>query len=451
MELREVSLTDMLDARETRAARQRELLEEFQSTLVSFTMNIPGPVKNSELILKGYLEGMKLLRMQLEYADIPVLHFEERREFTGNEAFFVVDAPAPTVKRLTCEIEEADSLGRLFDLDVLGPDEAKLDRKDVGLGPRTCLVCGGVAAVCASRRAHTVEELQDRTTQILKEHFQRQFADTLSGLAVRSLLYELAVTPKPGLVDRRNSGSHRDMDFYTFLRSAPTLGPWFRKMVLCGIHLAKSEAGTAFQALNHIGKRAEQAMLKATGGINTHKGAIFSLGLLCGAAGRLYGQGRPLDLVRLLSECSALAGNSQRGTVQRTAGDKFFQRHNIGGIRGEAVAGFPLVRELGLPLLKSLLGEGYSPDDAGGIVLLHLMAQAEDTCLISRASYEQWKLIREQLQQVLSGEPRPNMKLRMALDEEFIRHNWSAGGCADLLAICWLLLFLNEYARAKDF
>jgi len=98
MELREVRLREMLDAREVRAFRQRALLEKYHRTLVSFTMNIAGPVKNSALILQGYLEGLELLRMQL--APFPILHFEETRRATGNEALFVVDGPAGGVKRI---------------------------------------------------------------------------------------------------------------------------------------------------------------------------------------------------------------------------------------------------------------------------------------------------------------------------------------------------------------
>lgn len=450
MEIREVSLTDMLEAREVRGLRQRELLAKYQKTLISFTMNIAGPVKNSDLILQGYLEGLNLLRMQLGCEDFSILYEEEKRVFTGNEALLVVNAPASTVKRLTCQVEEMDGLGRLFDMDVLGSDGRKLDRSEVGLSPRKCLICGGPAAVCASRRSHTVQELQIRTQEVLREYFQRKFADAVAGLATQSLLYEVSATPKPGLVDRCNSGAHPDMDFYTFLRSAAVLTPWLRDMTLQGIHQANETPAVAFQALNYLGKQAEQAMFQAAGGVNTHKGAIFSVGLMCGAAGRLYGQGMPLDIVRLLSECAALAGNSQRGAAEKTAGDRFFQVHGIKGIRGEAAAGFPLVRDLGFPLLKSLLVEGYSPDDAGGIVLLYLMAQAEDTCLISRAGYEQWELIREQLKQVLSRDSKPSMELRRALDEEFIRHNWSAGGCADLLAICWMALFMEEQNTVKE-
>lgn len=450
MKTREVSLADILDARERRAARQRELLAEYQSSLISFTMNIPGAVKNSDLILKGYLEGLRLLRMQLEYAGVPVLHREERRDFTGNEAFLVVDAPAPEVKRLTCAIEEADPLGRLFDLDVLGPDGAKLDRSEVGLGPRSCLICGGPAAVCASRRVHTARELQSRAREILCGHFQQKFADRMAELATRSLLYEVSVTPKPGLVDRANSGSHPDMDFYTFLRSASSLTPWFRDMALRGARAANEPPSAAFQALNYLGRQAERAMLRASGGANAHKGAVFSIGLLCGAAGRLYARGAPLRADDLLRECAALAKNSERGASPKTAGDRFFQTHGVGGVRGEAASGFPLVRELGLPLLRALLDEGCCPDEAGGIVLLHLMAGAEDTCLISRAGHERWSALRERLRRELAANPRPGARERELLDREFIQNNWSAGGSADLLAICWLLLFTEEETEAAN-
>lgn len=445
MELREASLRDILDAREARAARQRELLETFQSTLISFTMNIAGPVKNSKIIREGYLEGLERLRMQMDGERVSILHFEETQAFTGNEALFVVDGPARKVKRLTCQIEEADELGRLFDMDVMAPDGSKLDRSEIGLPLRKCLICGGPAAGCASRRTHTVKELQERTQEMLRRHFCHKFADHISGLAVQSLLYEVSVTPKPGLVDRANSGSHTDMDFYTFLCSASTLAPWFRDMTLRGIRSAGESPAAAFLALNYAGKLAERAMFQATGGVNAHKGAIFSVGLLCGAAGRLYGQGAALDADRLLRECAVLAENSRRSTSPQTAGERFHQAHGVGGVRSEAASGFPLVQKMGLPLLKTLLEQGYSPDDAGGIVLLHLMAGAEDTCLISRAGYAQWKLLREQLRQELSRNPWPDRIARAALDEEFIKHNWSAGGCADLLAICWMILFVERY------
>lgn len=445
MNMQEVSLNDMLEAREARANRQRELLTAFHSTLVSFSMNIAGPVKNSDWILKGYIKGLELLSMQLEDEGFPILHIEERRAFTGNEALLAVDAPAQDVKRLTCRIEEADGLGRLFDMDVLTPEGRKLDRSEIGLSPRKCLVCGGPAVECASRRRHTLQELQSHTERILREYFQDAFADAVSAMAVQSLLYEVSVTPKPGLVDRNNCGSHRDMDFFTFSRSTAALSPWFRKLTLQGIRSSADSPEAAFQALNYVGRQAERAMFRATGGVNTHKGAIFSLGLLCGAAGIVFGADRPVTVEQVLRQCAVLAGCSSRRELIQTAGDRAFRTHGVAGIRGEAAAGFPTVRSIGMPMLRSLLAEGRGPDEAGGITLLYLIAAAEDTCLISRAGYTQWKQLQTRLKETLREDPRPDLAFRKALDEEFIQNNWSAGGCADLLAICWMLLMLETY------
>lgn len=451
MKLQEVRLGDMLDAREARAVRQKELLSEFQTTLVSFSMNIAGPVKNSDLILRGYLKGLDLLSVQLENEGFQILHLEERRAFTGNEALLAVDAPAREVKRLTCQIEEMDGLGRLFDMDVLTPEGRKLDRSEIGLPPRTCLVCDGPAAECASRRTHTLQEIQSRTREILCGYFRDAFADSTAAMAVQSLLYEVSVTPKPGLVDRNNCGSHRDMDFFTFSRSAAALAPWFRKLTLQGIHSCADASETAFQALNYVGRQAERAMFLATDGVNTHKGAIFSLGLLCGAAGMVFGSGEPVSAERVLRQCAALARNSSRGEQSQTAGSRAFRAHGVAGIRGEAAAGFPTAQRVGLPMLRALLAEGRGPDEAGGIALLYLIAEAEDTCLISRAGYDQWKRLQKRLGQALSSEPRPDLEFRKALDEEFIQNNWSAGGCADLLAVCWMLLMMEAYtAEGKD-
>lgn len=195
----EVSLLEMLDARERRAARQRELLGQFGQTLVCFTMNIAGPVKNSPLIARGYCLGRRLLRQQLAAAGMPVVHFEEIREKTGNEAIFLVAAQALAVKAVTTAIEDASPVGRLFDMDVLESTGRKIDRQELGKPGRRCLICGGMAGACARSRAHSVAQLQEKTTRILEEALLEADSRCAARLAVQALLYEVAVTPKPGL------------------------------------------------------------------------------------------------------------------------------------------------------------------------------------------------------------------------------------------------------------
>jgi Triphosphoribosyl-dephospho-CoA synthetase len=366
-------------------------------------------------------------------------------EKTGFEAFIAVDGEAMAVKKLMCQIEQADALGRLFDIDVLQPDGSKIERTLFHHEPRQCLICGEPAVICGSQRAHTVAELQKKTNEILNDFFHKQYANRIAANAVQSLLYEVSVTPKPGLVDRADNGSHKDMDFYSFLRSVSCLEAYFRDMVLCGIQHAQAPAAQTTELLQFIGKRAELSMLEKTGGVNTHKGAIFSMGILCGALGRLYNEEltseKIISVCRNLSEPIMTAFIGKPITNAQTSGEKFFQAYGITGIRGEVAQGFPSVFQIGLPQLCQLLKEGYSEDDAGGIVLLHLMANVDDTNMIARSDYERQQRSRRELQELLSVSPRPDKNTRNLLNQRFVEENLSPGGCADMLAICWMLLF----------
>ena len=152
----EATLQEILDARENRVVRQRALLAEYQKPLISFTMNIPGPVKLDRDVVIGFFVGCRLIRDSLAGH---LLFAEEHRRNTGCEAFYVADLPVRELKQLALDIEDADSVGRLFDIDVLDTDGKKLSREDMGIPRRKCLLCNEDAAVCASVRAHSLEEL----------------------------------------------------------------------------------------------------------------------------------------------------------------------------------------------------------------------------------------------------------------------------------------------------
>ena len=151
----EASLQDILNARENRVNRKKQLLQQYEKTLVCFTMNIAGPVKYTPLIAEGFRMGCEALAAQLGNA---ILFSEKLPRHTGCEAFFVVAMEAQQVKAITTAIEEATPLGRPFDMDVLTPDGRKLDRGT----ERRCLLCEQSARVCGRSRAHTVEQLQQK-------------------------------------------------------------------------------------------------------------------------------------------------------------------------------------------------------------------------------------------------------------------------------------------------
>lgn len=314
-----VSLVQMLDARERRVQHQQELLAQYHKPLICFTMNICGPIKDSPLIRRGFARGRQLLRQQFLRAKLTPLYQDAVREVTGCEAFYVLDADPLTIKKFTTDIEDATPLGRLFDMDVIRPDGLKVDREELKLEGRCCLICGGPAKVCSSRRVHTVAELQEKTTEILTEARDAQDIADAARLAVRALLYEVTTTPKPGLVDRRNSGSHKDMDVFTFMDSAAALYPYFEACARTGRETAEQPAPETFAALRPLGCEAEGEMLDATGGVNTHKGAVFSVGIVCAELGRLD---RSLwaEAARVLAEVSAMtAGLTEKDFAGVTA------------------------------------------------------------------------------------------------------------------------------------
>lgn len=174
----DVSLLEMMHARDMRCALQRHLLEQYEgSTLICLTLNIPGPVKVLNGVPRAFDAGCAWIRQALEGAGIPLLHFESVKEKTGYEAFFSVDGDARTIKQLMIRLEDHSRLGRLFDLDVLQEDGTKLSREDLGFAARRCLLCGEPAQVCARSRRHSVAELVSEIQNILSDCQNLDFPD----------------------------------------------------------------------------------------------------------------------------------------------------------------------------------------------------------------------------------------------------------------------------------
>ena len=475
----EITLSEILTAREERVAIQNALRSEYGVPVVSFTMNMAGPVKVTALSRRAFLWGMEQLRLGFLQNRMEVRKEFSRNLPTGDEGYFAVRAPAEAVKALCVELEESDRyLGRLFDMDVIGLDGKKLERGS----ERPCIVCGRPGRDCASRRLHAVAELQKATASDLKNGFLFLDRDRIAALAGRALLEEVAVTPKPGLVDRANSGSHRDMDLQTFQASAAALAPYWGKCFFeaawPGVVSSRTGAVDAepedplptpaetFAALRPLGRQAERDMLAATGGVNTHKGAIFTLGVLCGAAGRLWKAetGFP-EAEAILEEAAAMT----RETLEKelpaarwnTAGEEAFRRYGTRGIRGEVADGLPAVREISLPVFRDLLARGLDRNHAAAVTLLHLIAGVEDTNLLHRGGPEGAAWARQaagtlitacrdehcssadkqclSLQSVV-----PTLEQIADLDRQFIERNLSPGGCADLLAVTLFLESLSN-------
>lgn len=440
----EVTLQDILSARENRATKQKELLQKYRKPLICFTMNIAGPVKLDADIAWGFEMGNRWLKLQLK--DLPILHQEESLLTTGCESFYVVDAPAETLKLRAVQIEDNAPVARLFDMDVIGCDGKKLDRTKFGFPERKCLICQQYAHICGRSRAHSVEELQAKTAQLLADAKLEEDCRLIAETAQKSILFEVCTTPKPGLVDQNNSGSHKDMDIFTFMSSAAALYPYFYRCAKTGAEHRELSPKEIFSLLRFPGKLAEDAMYRATDGVNTHKGIIFSLGILCAAAGFLSDKKRQPE--QILQVCRDMT----RGIVEKeltsskgnTVGEELYCKHGVTGVRGQAEQGFPAVLEAGLPKLKSGLQAGLSLNDAGCAALLSLLTATDDTNFIHRCSLTEQKSLCRQIAELLSQNPFPSGEVLKQLDDTFISKNLSPGGSADLLALTYFLYFISQ-------
>jgi len=269
-------------------------------------------------------------------------------------------------------------------------------------------------------------------------------APRIAALAHLALVDELELTPKPGLVDRRGSGAHDDLSFDLMLKSAAVLEPYFASMARIAEMMDLTHS--LRRILGAIGRAAERAMFKATGGINSHKGAIWVMGLLVSAAAWTEGQS--------VGEIAATAGAISRmpdtfGPELVTHGEIVRRSFGVAGAREEAANDFVHVIGVGIPTLRERRAagclEGISRLDA----LMALMAEVKDTCILYRGGSEGLNITQTGARLVLNaggcGSSAGQEKLR-ALDRELLARRLSPGGSADLLAAT---IFLDAVERGN--
>ncbi|WP_159542883.1 triphosphoribosyl-dephospho-CoA synthase CitG [Streptococcus halichoeri] len=436
-----VSLDDILLNREWRVAIQTQLLAKHQpQSLVALKLNIPGSIKNSQLLRYIFYQGLMALTADLQPSH--QLVFANRS--TGPEAFLCLECSAKACKQKTIYFEENFSLGRLFDADVLQPDAQQLSRTALGAPPRSCFVCCKPAKVCSRSQNHDAQEIITQLSDAVATFFQQE-KQRMVGTAIKALLYEVSVLPKPGLVDPASQGSHPDMDVFTFIDSATSLAPYFAALFDLTINWTGS-LPALFAAARGEGIKAERQMFAATAGVNTHKGAIFSLGLVYIAS--IYQCFTDLS-------CSEIIRAMTKGITQTdfaklaskpslTAGEQQFLDYGFKGVRGEAEKGFPQVFELALPYLKQRQG---TINQRLLDTLMTVSTQIQDSNLIKRAgNLAVVETLQTQVQTFfdLGGAKTPQgIAYLQTLDAAFISQNLSLGGTADLLIVTIFLALLD--------
>ena len=437
---RAVALDDILAARDARVARQ-QAMQAAGGVLLSLTLVAPGAVKRSPLLDAIFAAALDAIRPLVDDARARI----EAVDDSGHHALYLLDGEARDWKTRMLALENRAPLSRLWDIDIIDRDGVAVSRRDLGLPPRRCLICDDDAKTCARERRHSIAALQADITRRYRLHQQAQsIADTMR----QALITEATLTPKAGLVDAAHNGGHHDMNLALFLRSADAIAPYLGDCAATGMTFAGHPASPALlAAIRPIGLAAEAAMRAATGGVNTHKGAIFAFGLTAAALGKRLAEQHAATLADVQADvralCAEILAELRQGDCD-SAGKRGYARHGISGARGEAASGFATVRAHALPLYQQELAADGNERRALLVALVALYAANDDSTTLARVgldglrAHQHWARTLLADRATLADEARLSDAIA-AYARNCAAKRLSAGGSADLLALtAWL-------------
>lgn len=433
---RAVALDAVLAARDARVARQ-QAMQAAGGVLLSLTLVAPGAVKRSPLLDAIFAAALAALRPLVDDARARI----EAVDDSGHHALYLLDGEARDWKTRMLALENRAPLSRLWDIDIIDRDGVAVSRRDLGLPPRRCLLCDDDAKTCARERRHDIAALQ---ADIARRYRLHQQAQAIAATMRDALITEATLTPKAGLVDAVHNGGHSDMNLALFLRSADAIAPYLGDCAATGMTFAGHPASPALlAAIRPIGLAAEAAMRAATGGVNTHKGAIFAFGLTAAALGKRLAEQHAATLADVQADvralCAEILAELHQGDCD-SAGKRGYARHGISGARGEAASGFATVSAHALPLYQQELAADGNERRALLAALVALYAANDDSTTLARVgldglrAHQHWARTLLADRATLADEARLSDAIA-AYARNCAAKRLSAGGSADLLAL----------------
>lgn len=270
-----------------------------------------------------------------------------------------------------------------------------------------------------------------------------ELAERLADTATQALIDEARLSPKPGLVDSRSSGAHQDLNLDLMVRSAHSLTPTFYALAL---HSWQRPADIALrQDIGRLGRAGEAQMMVETGGVNTHRGAIWAMGLLVSAVAMQPESLLPQHIAQRAAKIAALPDAFSPKKFSK--GSHAVQRYQVPGAREEAQGGFPHIIDCALPQLHRSRSRGASESEAQVDALLAVMTRLTDTCVLSRGGLPALHAMHQGAQAVLAAGGMHSVAGRQQLrrlERRMLSDNVSPGGAADLLAATLFLDSVSE-------
>lgn len=456
-----VDLIDILNARDERYNMRKSIAEKTLVSL-SLSLNIPGLPKSNKHIntfFVSIVEELKIYilshRQSLLLSDSVLCCDADGDFFISPVLLSEIDVRA--FKSLCEQFEMKHSLGRLIDVDVVDSMGNPVSSGKA----KTCFLCEKKSAIeCMREKNHSYEEIRtfidDKIFTYTKAKYKSRLKRKLSSFATKALLHEVSLSPKPGLVDRFDSGSHSDMDYSTFLNSTAVLSVYFSDIVDYACSFSDKEMLNALPQLRTFGLEMERDMFEETNGVNTHKGAIFLLVFSVFISAYLkyrknYSHDNFISLIKYLNKgVVSRELENMSGEGGKTHGEKCYSKFgtNAVGIRGEVEDGLPMVFKFSLKEISKELSKYRNITDkalnaALSRALLVIMSENNDTNILFRKGYDILNEFKNKSKKCLREK---NLDKNYTELLDFCQaQKISPGGAADLLALSLYIFYVDRF------
>lgn len=445
----------ILKARETRALLRSEKSSNYNFS-ISLSLNIAGYPKVDETINHFFEIALDEFKTYMLSQRILIDEKNEHKIIDEAGNFYLAGIHSTNysgiqIKKITEKFEQKHRLGRLTDIDLSDKNNNYISSGKL----KTCYVCGEKSAIsCMRNKAHSYAEIRSKLFFEIKNYLKNKQKDIIirkvSSLALKALLYEVSLSPKPGLVDYFSSGSHRDMNYFTFIDSSTAISQYFTQFAELGFNFSGS-ANEVLPAVREIGLNAEKAMYKSTGNVNTQKGIIFLMGLSIFTATNILANtaffSKSLFRKKIKEICKNIVDNELKNSdvENLTHGEKMFKKYgNTGaGARMEVQSGFSTIFNSVLPYFENHLKKDSNPDSEDFMFimrqgLLKIMSINNDSNILYRGGFDKLKEIKR-----LSEMAFRNNDQYKQLNNYCNKHKLSPGGSADLLSVSLFIHFLK--------
>ncbi|MCX7904881.1 MAG: triphosphoribosyl-dephospho-CoA synthase [Caloramator sp.] len=285
---------------------------------------------------------------------------------------------------------------------------------------------------------------------------EKDLCNTVGQVLLEGMILEVISHPSPGLVSPFSNGSHRDMDYNTFLRSTATIAKYLPYFVHIGLKYDKN----ILEKIREIGLLAEEDMFRATSGINTQKGLIFLTGLIGASAGRCLKLNLSLNrhnIANIIKEITSGIVEKELKSIKKdrklTNGERLYLKYGVTGIRGEVEKGLPTVLKWGLPAFEDALEFGLSVNDALIYSLIFIISKLEDTTVLNRRGLKGLYFMKNVAKNAIflgSMKTKIGRKYIYLMDKIFKEENISPGGAADLLAATYIIYKLEKWGNRNE-